>query len=117
MGVLVLAFVVEPTLIALVPDVARFGPFAPLPTAVADIPAEDAGLEDIDLLAPGSPPWRCSPGSAPRSRPRPRCCAAAICTDFMALSWIGVVLRPQGRTAPPGAGFTITPLRPVTPAA
>jgi ABC-2 type transport system permease protein len=53
-GVLVLNFVVEGTLIALVPEVARFGPFSALPTAAADIPAEDAGLGDeIDLLAPG----------------------------------------------------------------
>jgi ABC-2 type transport system permease protein len=53
-GLLVLNFVVEATLIALVPEVARFGPFTALPTAVADVPAEDAGLGDeIELLAPG----------------------------------------------------------------
>ena len=53
-GLLVLTFVVETTLVALVPEVARFGPFSALPTGVADIPAEDAGLGDeIQLLAPG----------------------------------------------------------------
>jgi ABC-2 type transport system permease protein len=53
-GVLVLTFVVEPTLIGLVPDVGRFGPFTALSTAAADIPASDAGLGDeVDLLAPG----------------------------------------------------------------
>jgi ABC-2 type transport system permease protein len=53
-GLLVLTFVVETTLIAFVPEVARFGPFTALPTAVADISAEDAGLgDDIELLAPG----------------------------------------------------------------
>jgi ABC-2 type transport system permease protein len=53
-GLLVLSFVVESTLIALVPEVARFAPFSALPTAMADIPAEDAGLGDeIELLAPG----------------------------------------------------------------
>jgi ABC-2 type transport system permease protein len=53
-GMLVFAFVVESTLVALVPDVARFGPFSALPTAVAGIPAEDAQLGDeINLLAPG----------------------------------------------------------------
>jgi hypothetical protein len=37
-----------------VPEVARFGPFTALPTATADISAEDAGLgDDIELLAPG----------------------------------------------------------------
>jgi hypothetical protein len=40
--------------IAFVPEVARFGPFTALPTATADISAEDAGLgDDIELLAPG----------------------------------------------------------------
>jgi ABC-2 type transport system permease protein len=53
-GVLVLLFLVEPTVISLVPEVGRFGPFAGLPTALNGIPASDAGLGDeIDLLAPG----------------------------------------------------------------
>jgi ABC-2 type transport system permease protein len=52
-GVLVLAFVVEPTVISLVPEVGRFGPFSALPTALTGIPADDAGLGDVDLLAPG----------------------------------------------------------------
>jgi ABC-2 type transport system permease protein len=52
-GVLVLAFVVEPTVIALVPEVGRFGPFSALPTALTGIPAEDAGLGEVILLAPG----------------------------------------------------------------
>jgi hypothetical protein len=51
-GVLVLGFVVEPTVIALVPEVGRFGPFSALPTSLSGIPAEDAGLGEIDLLAP-----------------------------------------------------------------
>jgi ABC-2 type transport system permease protein len=52
-GVLVLGFVVEPTLISLVPEVGRFGPFSALPTSLSGIPAEDAGLGEVDLLAPG----------------------------------------------------------------
>jgi ABC-2 type transport system permease protein len=52
-GVLVLALVVEPTVISLVPEVGRFGPFSALPTALTGIPAEDAGLGDVELLAPG----------------------------------------------------------------
>lgn len=53
-GLLVLTFVVETTLIALVPEVARFGPFTSLPLATAGISAEEAGLGDeIELLAPG----------------------------------------------------------------
>jgi ABC-2 type transport system permease protein len=53
-AVLVLLVVVEPTVIALVPEVGRFGPFTGLPTALTGIPANEAGLGDeIDLLAPG----------------------------------------------------------------
>jgi ABC-2 type transport system permease protein len=53
-GMLVFSFLVEGTLISLVPEVARFGPFSALPTAISGIPAEDANLGDgIDLLAPG----------------------------------------------------------------
>ena len=33
--------------------VGRFGPFGALPTSLSGIPAEDAGLGEIDLLAPG----------------------------------------------------------------
>jgi hypothetical protein len=46
--------VVEPTVLSLVPEVGRFGPFSALPTALTGIPAEDAGLGDVDLLAPGA---------------------------------------------------------------
>jgi ABC-2 type transport system permease protein len=52
-GALVLTFLVETTLIAVVPEVGRFGPFTALPTA-AGIPDADAVLGDeVDLLAPG----------------------------------------------------------------
>jgi ABC-2 type transport system permease protein len=52
-GVLVASFVVEPTLIALVPDVGRFGPFVALPTSTAGISPEDTGLSGLDALAFG----------------------------------------------------------------
>jgi ABC-2 type transport system permease protein len=52
-GVLVLGFVVEPMVVSLVPEVGRFGPFSALPTSLSGIPAEDAGLGEVDLLAPG----------------------------------------------------------------
>jgi ABC-2 type transport system permease protein len=53
-GLLVVSFVVEPTLVALVDEVGRFGPFGALPTAVQGVPPEDVGYtEDTDLLAPG----------------------------------------------------------------
>jgi ABC-2 type transport system permease protein len=53
-AVLVLLVVVEPTLISLVPEVGRFGPFTGLPTALSGIAPEDAGLGDeVVLLAPG----------------------------------------------------------------
>jgi ABC-2 type transport system permease protein len=52
-GVLVLGFVVEPTVTALAPEVGRFGPFGGLPTSLAGIPAEDAGLGDVELVSAG----------------------------------------------------------------
>jgi ABC-2 type transport system permease protein len=52
-GVLVLGFLVEPMVTALLPEAGRFGPFGALPTSLAGIPAENAGLGDVDLLAPG----------------------------------------------------------------
>jgi ABC-2 type transport system permease protein len=53
-GLLVFTFVVETALIATVPEVARFGPFTPLPAATVGISAEEAGMGgEIELLAPG----------------------------------------------------------------
>jgi hypothetical protein len=52
-AVLLLGFLIEPTLLALAPDVGIYGPFTGLPTAVQDIPADDVGFEDADLLSPG----------------------------------------------------------------
>ena len=52
--VLMLGFVIEPTLLALAPDVGVYGPFTGLPTAIQDIPADDVGFDDgTELLAPG----------------------------------------------------------------
>jgi ABC-2 type transport system permease protein len=51
-GLLLVGLLVEPTVTALLPEAGRFGPFTALPTAVAGIPAEDAGLGEVDLLAP-----------------------------------------------------------------
>ncbi len=52
-GVLVIVLVVEPTVLALRPDVGRWGPFT-LPNAVAGIPEEDSGVGDgVDLPSPG----------------------------------------------------------------
>jgi ABC-2 type transport system permease protein len=51
-GLLVWWFAVEPTLLALVPSVGRFGPFVALSTGVTDIPPEDAGLPDVTLFPP-----------------------------------------------------------------
>jgi ABC-2 type transport system permease protein len=52
-GLLLLSFVVEPVLIGLVPNVFRYAPFVALPTAVSDLPPDQSGLADVDLLAPG----------------------------------------------------------------
>jgi ABC-2 type transport system permease protein len=52
-GVLVLIFVVDSAVTALVPSVGRYSPFSALPTGITDIPPDDAGLpEDIDLFSP-----------------------------------------------------------------
>jgi ABC-2 type transport system permease protein len=52
-GVLVLSFVIEPTLLALVPEVGRFGPFSGLSASVQAIPSENVGADNVDLLSPG----------------------------------------------------------------
>jgi ABC-2 type transport system permease protein len=53
-GVLVMAFAVEPALVALAPEVGRFGPFGSLPTAAQGVDPQDVGMpEDVDLPAAG----------------------------------------------------------------
>jgi ABC-2 type transport system permease protein len=52
-GVLVMGFAVEPLLVALVPEVGRFGPFGALPTAAQGLDPEDVGMADVDLPAAG----------------------------------------------------------------
>jgi len=52
-GVLVLAFVIEPTVIALVPEVGRFGPTSGLAAGIQAIPPGDIGADGVDLLSPG----------------------------------------------------------------
>jgi ABC-2 type transport system permease protein len=54
-GVLVIAFAVEPALVALAPEVGRFGPFGSLPTAAQGVDPQDVGMpEDVDLPAAGA---------------------------------------------------------------
>jgi hypothetical protein len=53
-GVLLLGFVIEPTLLALAPDVARFGPMVALPSAAADLSASDLGFDEVEFLGPGA---------------------------------------------------------------
>jgi ABC-2 type transport system permease protein len=51
--VLLLGFAIEPTLAALAPDVARFGPTSMLPAAVSGLEPEDVGVDDVDFLSAG----------------------------------------------------------------
>jgi ABC-type transport system involved in multi-copper enzyme maturation permease subunit len=51
-GVLLMGFAIEPAVIALAPDVGRFGPMVALPTGVTGVDEGDAGLGDVDLLSP-----------------------------------------------------------------
>ncbi len=52
-GLIVWWFVVEGMVLALAPSVGRFLPFVALSTGLSNVPPEDAGLGDVDLLAPG----------------------------------------------------------------
>jgi hypothetical protein len=51
-GVLVLWLAIEPIVLGLAPDVGRFSPFSALTAGVQDIPSEDIGADDADLLSP-----------------------------------------------------------------
>jgi hypothetical protein len=51
-GVLVLWLAIEPTVLALAPEVGRFSPFSALTAGVQDIPGDDIGT-DAELLSPG----------------------------------------------------------------
>ena len=52
-AVLLFSFVIEPALISLIPEYARFGPFVGLPLGVQDIDGGVLGLDQLDVLAPG----------------------------------------------------------------
>ena len=52
-GVLVIIFVVDSAVTALVPEVGRFSPFSALPTAASGVPADQAGLDGVDLIPAG----------------------------------------------------------------
>jgi hypothetical protein len=52
-GVLLLSLAIEPTVIALAPEVGRFAPFSALTAAIQEIPASDIGSDELDLLSPG----------------------------------------------------------------
>lgn len=51
-GVLAAMFVLEPTVLAIVPEVGRFGPFVALPTAATGIDPDAVGLGESNLLDP-----------------------------------------------------------------
>jgi hypothetical protein len=53
-GVLLFSFAFEPGLIALEPDVARYGPFTSLPLGVQEIPRSQHGFSDLDVLEPAA---------------------------------------------------------------
>ena len=51
-GILAVSFILEPVLLAVVPEVGRYGPFAALPTTATGIDPEAMGLEEAGLLHP-----------------------------------------------------------------
>ena len=52
-GVILTLLAVLPALLALAPSVGRFDPLIALPTALTGLTPDEAGLPDVDLLAPG----------------------------------------------------------------
>jgi ABC-type transport system involved in multi-copper enzyme maturation permease subunit len=53
-SLLLLAFVIEPIVLALAPHVGRFGPLGALSTAAAGLPAEDTGIPpEVDMFGVG----------------------------------------------------------------
>jgi ABC-2 type transport system permease protein len=53
-GLLVMMFLVEPAVLALAPEVGRFGPFTALPVMVQDLPPDDFGLGEVDTFGVGA---------------------------------------------------------------
>jgi hypothetical protein len=51
-ALLVVMFIVEPTVVALAPGVGRFAPLGVLPVAAAGLPSEEMGLSELDMLGP-----------------------------------------------------------------
>jgi ABC-2 type transport system permease protein len=51
--VLLLSFAIEPAVISLVPEYARFGPFVALPLGVQDVGGGAFGFDELDVLGPG----------------------------------------------------------------
>jgi hypothetical protein len=51
-GILAVTFILEPVLLAVVPEVGRYGPLAALPTTATGIDPEAMGLEEAGLLHP-----------------------------------------------------------------
>jgi hypothetical protein len=52
-GVLVLSLMIEPAVLALAPEVGRFGPFTGLSGSIQQLDPSDIGAEDANLLSPG----------------------------------------------------------------
>ena len=51
-GILIFALALEPTLIALAPDVGRLMPITGLPTAITNVDPDAVGIGDLDVLDP-----------------------------------------------------------------
>jgi ABC-2 type transport system permease protein len=52
-GILIVSFVIDPTLGALAPGVERFSPTGALPSAIQGLKPDDVGLPDVDFLGFG----------------------------------------------------------------
>jgi ABC-2 type transport system permease protein len=51
-GILAVTFIIEPVLLAVLPEVGRYGPLGALPTAASGIDPEAVGLDEAGLLHP-----------------------------------------------------------------
>ncbi len=50
-AVLMLSFVIEPAVIAVVPEYGQYGPFVGLPLGIQDIEGGGLGFDELDVLA------------------------------------------------------------------
>ena len=110
-GILLLAFVVEPVLLGVASNVARFGPFIALPTAIVTDDPTSNGFDPGELLgrwaAVGPRCWPGSPSSSPAAW---LCCSSGTSSSGPHALWLSALLRTALSTiGSPGLGLSRCP--------